>query len=160
MKQTSFCKSSSYSKVFGGELLKNKRKGKRPLSVKKSIHTVLRGEVAKSGSFLKHRQIIHSTITKFADKFAVKIYKEGLARDHLHLILKFKSEQGYKGFVRAVTGVLAKTLKLHWIYRPFTRVIEWGKDFKRACDYVLQNELEGLGLIPYRTRKPQRSLSG
>ena len=42
-----------------------------------------------------------------------------------------------------------------WDARPFTRIIEWGRDYLRACDYLLQNRLEALGFIPYRHRGKQ-----
>lgn len=38
-------------------------------------------------------------------------------------------------------------------FRPFTRVLHWGRDFKTCCDYVLKNTLEALGFIPYQPRE-------
>jgi len=35
---------------------------------------------------------------------------------------------------------------------PFTRIIEWGKDFRSTCNYVLRNTLEALGLQKYKPR--------
>lgn len=39
-----------------------------------------------------------------------------------------------------------------WQFRPFSRVMTWGKDFKIACQYVTQNALEAEGFIPYKKR--------
>ena len=39
-----------------------------------------------------------------------------------------------------------------WDARPFTRIVEWGRDFNRVSDYLLQNSLEAIGFIPYRPR--------
>jgi len=153
MKQKSFFKQSEFPKEFGGELLRGKRKSRRPLTTKKSVHSVLRADTKKSSSFLKHRNKINLTLQKFSKRFGIKIYRKGLAHDHIHFILKFENRQDYANFVRAVSGVLAKFLKIKWLYRPYTRVIEWGRDFKRACTYVFQNELEGLGIIAYQKRK-------
>jgi hypothetical protein len=153
MKQISFFKSNSSSKTFGGELLKNKRKSKRPLSVKKPIHGVLRADLLRSESFFKYRNQISLSLELQATRSGVKIYRQGLARDHVHLVLKFSSLQSYKSFVRAVTGIMAKRFKIKWLYRPFTRIVEWGRDFTTTCAYVLQNELEGLGVVSYRKRK-------
>lgn len=38
-------------------------------------------------------------------------------------------------------------------FRPFTRVLHWGRDFKTCCAYVLRNDLEAMGFVPYQPRK-------
>src|SRR5580700_9445062 len=149
MKQCSFFKNKDFPVEFGGELLENKRKCKRPLSVKKAAHLVMRTDY-DSKSLLKHRGFINSTLTDFSQKFGVKIYERGLEKTHLHLVIKFDSVEDYKSFIRAVSGVLAKILKIKWLWRPFTKVIEWGCHFRKACAYVLQNEREGLGIVRYK----------
>jgi hypothetical protein len=40
-----------------------------------------------------------------------------------------------------------------WQFRPFSRVMRWGRDFKNGCKYVVQNTLEALGFIPYKPRR-------
>jgi hypothetical protein len=40
-----------------------------------------------------------------------------------------------------------------WQFRPFSRVMSWGRDFKSGCEYVVQNTLEALGFIPYKPRR-------
>ncbi len=40
-----------------------------------------------------------------------------------------------------------------WQFRPFSRVMSWGRDFKNGCEYVVQNTLEALGFIPYKPRR-------
>src|ERR1700679_1022251 len=108
MKQKTFFKGNEFPTEFGGELLKNKRKSKRPLSTKKPIHNVLRANLKTSGSFLKHRNIINAVIKKYAERFNIRVYKQGLARDHIHLVTKFENREDHNNFVRSVTGVLAK----------------------------------------------------
>jgi REP element-mobilizing transposase RayT len=152
MKQYSFFKQRDFPKEFGGSLLVGKRKSRRPISIKKSLHVVLKAD-AGATNFFKHRKFIDNTLQKFGDRFQIKIYRKGLESNHLHLILKFSSTESYKNFVRAVSGVLAKALKVKWLYRPYSRIIEWGNAFKKATIYVLQNELEGLGVIPRKPRK-------
>jgi REP element-mobilizing transposase RayT len=157
MKQNSFFNSKDFPKEFGGELLHKKRKTKRPLSTKKAVHGVLRANLEYPKSLLENRNQINAILQKFSKLFNIRIYRQGLARDHLHLILKFERREDYSNFVRAVTGVLSKLFKFKWLYRPFTRVVEWGSDFKKACAYVGQNELEGLGIIPYQKRQRRRA---
>lgn len=38
-------------------------------------------------------------------------------------------------------------------FRPFSRILHWGLDFKRCCNYVTRNTLEALGFTPYTPRK-------
>jgi hypothetical protein len=160
MKQSSFFKNKDFPKEFGGELLRHKRKGMRPLSTKNPLHLVLRADIETSGSLLKYRSLINSTLSRYSKKCDIKIYEQGLAYNHFHVVLRFKNRKNYKSFIRAISGVLAKALKLKWVYRPFTKVIDWGRHFKKACAYALQNELEGLGIIPYQERGRYHPPSG
>lgn len=38
-------------------------------------------------------------------------------------------------------------------FRPFTRILNWGKDFTAGCSYTQINTLEALGFIAYKPRK-------
>lgn len=40
-----------------------------------------------------------------------------------------------------------------WEYRPFSRILYWGKDYNTTIAYLLKNTLEALGFIPYVERK-------
>jgi REP element-mobilizing transposase RayT len=40
-----------------------------------------------------------------------------------------------------------------WQFRPFSRVISWGRDFNSCCQYLLKNTLEAVGFISYQERK-------
>lgn len=40
-----------------------------------------------------------------------------------------------------------------WEFRPFSRIINWGKDFKTCASYLRQNILEALGFVSYKERK-------
>ena len=34
-----------------------------------------------------------------------------------------------------------------WQFRPFSRVVSWGRDFKSCTEYLKQNVLEALGPV-------------
>ncbi len=38
-------------------------------------------------------------------------------------------------------------LKVIFNLRPFTRILSWGRDFKRGLDYQILNQMEALGLV-------------
>lgn len=156
---------------FGGAYLKNSNpKEKRPISTKRSMHLVMRSLVAKgSKSLLRRDQDIREIISFQAKHFGVKIYRFANSGNHLHLVVLPRSRQAFNGFIRAISGLIARkilrvergsaadTKKLSkstfWEKRPFTRIVEWGRDYKQVCNYLLQNTLEALGFILYQPRK-------
>ncbi len=40
-----------------------------------------------------------------------------------------------------------------WQFRPFSRVVSWGRNFKSCARYIKQNVLEAYGFIKYEPRK-------
>ncbi len=40
-----------------------------------------------------------------------------------------------------------------WEYRPFSRIVNWGRDYKNCLAYLKKNLLEALGFIPYTERE-------
>ncbi len=92
----------------------------------------------------------------------VKVYRFANSGNHLHLVILPRSRPAFQAFIRAVSGLIARiTLKVErgralgirfWDARPFTRILAWGRDFRRTSDYLLRNTLEALGFIPYRPR--------
>ena len=138
---------------FGGELLKHKRKSARPLHARKALHIVLRVEDSRCGSLLFNKSFIESIIITYARRFGIFIYSQAVVSNHIHLLIRFTQRKCYKYFIRSISGILAKRLGLKWSHRPFTRVVNFGKDFDIAKDYVIQNELEANGVIPYQPRK-------
>ncbi len=40
-----------------------------------------------------------------------------------------------------------------WQFRPFSRVVNWGRDFKLCVNYLKQNVLEAFGFVQYKPRK-------
>jgi len=156
IQQMNFFKTKDFPVEFGGELLKGRRKSRRPLSTKKPIHLVFRADIKGHQSLKKSRQWINTTIKIYSERFDIKVYQQGLEWNHFHLVVKTARRECFQNFLRALAGVIALKLKLSWAYRPFTRVLNWGRSFRTALRYTLQNELEGLGLIPYQPRGRSR----
>ncbi len=40
-----------------------------------------------------------------------------------------------------------------WEFRPFSRVVNWGRDFRTCVSYLKQNVLEAFGFVKYTPRK-------
>jgi REP element-mobilizing transposase RayT len=175
----------SNKRFFGGSLLVGRRKTPRPLNCKEAIHFVLRSQFAvgrNSFRTTKNQNSIQLILKKAARKHGIRVYRQAIQSNHIHLIIKVPSRYAYKCFIAIISGRIAssvmnqmsfknflKTLtssgrgeglliKLHagqafWEYRPFSRLLHWGKDYKTAYNYLLQNTLEALGFIQYKPRK-------
>ena len=141
---------------FGGSLLENKRKSERVLALKRPIHLTLKGDTANSGSLLYKTKYIKEQIEKWSYKFDIKIYDFSINSNHIHFSAKISSRDNYKKFIKALTGRLAQVLKFKFIVRPFTKIISWGRQFKRLLEYIIQNKEEAAGERPYKPRCESR----
>ncbi len=43
-----------------------------------------------------------------------------------------------------------------WQFRPFSRALNWGRDYRGCCEYLVRNTLEAFGFIAYRPRGRDR----
>ncbi|MGE0762324.1 MAG: transposase [Bdellovibrionales bacterium] len=154
-------------RAFGGALLKKaKNRHARPLSTKEPLHLVLRSSRARGDwSFYKprNRKIIQEGLSRLCRKYGVKVEQFANAGNHLHLLLRIKNRQTYFPFIRGLTGLIAlqvtASTKLKqlcgrfWDARPFTRVVFGWRGYQIAKDYVLLNQLESWGVVPYQRRR-------
>lgn len=136
-------------------------KRRRPFSSKKAIHIVLRSRyfsLRRAGNL----KLIGDLLFHYAHRFGVKIYQNSVNTNHIHLILKADSRENLQAFLRVFAGQIAQRItgcvkgrKLKcsfWAKIAWSRIIEWGRGFKVACDYVYLNQRETLGLSHYRQR--------
>ncbi len=164
--QTSFF--GKQSLAFGGGLLKRSHaSGPRPISSKHYLHVVLKSDVAiltknEDLRLTKRRAAVKVILENKADSFGVKLHKIAIASNHIHLLISFKSRKKYFNWMRRTTGLIARLMlnaekgkpsqKSFWTYRPFTRVVFWGKDYRGVYNYVQRNILEAIGFIEYIPR--------
>lgn len=154
MRQQSFPELPQQTKTFGGRFLKRgRRKSARPLNPKLPLHLVLRLNSNTKASLLYYLGWVEFYLLLFSQRFGVKIYRKATVWNHIHLLLKFPDRRSYRRFIRALTGALSKKFQLEWLHRPFSRIVNWGRDFRSAALYVQRNELEAFGLIPYTPRQ-------
>lgn len=123
---------------------------------------------------MKHAQGIQDVVRQQAQKFGVRVYRLANAGNHLHMIILPNSRSGFNSFVRSLCGIIARMVLgaergsaknvQFWDQRPFTRILEWGREHQGVVRYLVQNSLEALGFIEYTPRKsklknPPRSAS-
>lgn len=158
MKQIKFSFLKDYKKEFGGELLIGKRRAQRPLSCKKPIHLVLRSPQNKV--FTPNNKSLDKLIRKTALRFQIKIYDLALNWSHIHSVISIQHRSDYNKFIRALTSIMAQRIRSKlgsqirvFTLRPFTRILEWGRDLRNAFEYLVLNQLESFGLIRRPTKK-------
>src|SRR5258708_1940379 len=125
------------SPSFGGSKQKGNPKTARTVDSKQALHIVMRSALAtRERSFLLKARRIEDILSKQAARFNVRLYNVANAGNHLHLLLKFHSRRGLRGFIRASTGLIARLvldaergrawrssiLKGFWGARPFSRI--------------------------------------
>jgi REP element-mobilizing transposase RayT len=99
--------------------------------------------------------------SRLGKKYFVRTYQFANSGTHLHFLSQYKDKKAFQNFLRAFTGLVArfvtktekgKSFGKFWTSTIWSRLVTWGKAFRVARRYVLQNELEALGIIPYQPR--------
>ena len=183
MKQLHLIPEFNARKEHGGTFSLGKRRKQRPLSLKKPLHLVLRSDFASgSRSLLRHRPLIEKIIAKAKKRFAIRVYEMPIVSNHIHIMIRGRTRQDLQNFFRVVAGHIAQELlrqfpvlpiervkrggasktrekeNRFWQTRIYSRIVSWGREYLHVKEYVIQNALEALGLIPYKTRG-KRSLA-
>jgi REP element-mobilizing transposase RayT len=156
-----------------------RRRSKRPLSTKEALHLVMRSSWAHGPyCLLRRRKEIEHVIRLTAQTYGVRLYRFAIVSNHIHLLIKVSRRELYCRFIRVVTGRIAERVmrslsfsnfrKTHptpsqtepqgigqqfWQFRPFSRIVHWGRDYNGCAAYIEQNVLEALGFVRYKPRK-------
>jgi len=151
MRQVGFSFLKSYKKEFGGSLLVGKRKTRRPISTKHPIHLVLKTNGAKV--FLPNQNWIQNLIRGECSRFGIKLYDFAPNWTHIHLLIRISKREDYIKFIRSLNSQIVLKLskikgeKMKGLFnlRPYTKIISWGRQFKRTLDYQILNQIESIG---------------
>ena len=173
MKQLELFGGTKLSSVHGGEYAIGKRKTKRYISTNKAMHLTARSSLAVGQFSFRRKEnlkVIRSLIANLGVRYHIKIYAQGIESNHFHILGRAKRVKDFQNFQRVLLGQVAqkitkavrgKPFGKFWDKLSFTRVIEWGKkSFLYAKNYVIQNELEASGIIPYTPRKKRPPIKG
>lgn len=167
-RQTAFFTAAN---THGGTLNAGKRKVSRPIATKRPMHVVLKSSKAH-GSHSLHSQSrwLETLLRKVSSQFGVRVFRYSNNGNHLHLVVQAKTRKGFQSFLIAFSGVVAQKIMgsykgvpqkaRFWDHIPFTRIVEWGRDFQNAIAYTDQNYLEERGLLSYRPRPNVKASTG
>lgn len=151
------------STFFGGALLKSSHaKVARPLSCSRPMHIVFKSNRALGKLSLLQKgnaYIIRKVLRLQSKKFRVTLLSQKNAGTHIHLFIKGKTKIEITNFIRTISALIARYVqrvhkgsaakKRFWDQRPFTRIVEGYTGLRVALSYIIQSELEALGVIPY-----------
>jgi REP element-mobilizing transposase RayT len=170
MKQTTMGFFGKSRKEHGGSLFKGKRKEARPLSTKHPIHLTLKS--TGNSFFYPSNRALDKLIRNCADKYNIKIYDLALNWSHIHAMILIPTREAYKAFIKTLTSLIVELIskqrgrKLTQIFDllPYTRILSWGREFKKVLEYIIQNQMEALGLISRKkkskTQPAKKTCSG
>jgi REP element-mobilizing transposase RayT len=105
---------------------------------------------------LVHRKFVDEVVRHWARACGVRIYEIVNVGNHLHLVIKISDVNSYKKFIRIITARIARHIGQRergparankwapsdfqfWLGRPFTRIIEWGRDWDNLLNYMIKN---------------------
>jgi REP element-mobilizing transposase RayT len=162
-------------KEHGGAYSIRRRKSKRPISSRNAYHVTLRSDVATGKRYLRrHKNLINKIIGKAKRRFCVRVYEQAICGNHIHLLVRGRSQVGLQNFFRVVAGHIAQKIleqfpllaseqkkrgnaleyqRKFWGALIYSRRVRWGRDFKNVMNYIEMNTLEAIGWIPYQKRK-------
>ena len=134
-------------------MLKSNPKAKRPISTAEAIHLVLKSQHATGKHSMLHSynaKKIEAVIRSQAKFWGLKVYHYVNVGNHLHLVIKLNNRRSFNPFIRAITGLIARHVLnaergsakevQFWVARPFTRIINWGKDYLNINKYMQKNK--------------------
>jgi hypothetical protein len=141
----------------GGIVRKGRRKLRRPLDTKRSLHVVLRSSKARGGNSFLHRRnkgTIHLLLIDTAARYGIKIYGYENVGNHIHLVIRGRTRRCLQAFLKVfpqrlmfqVTGARKGQPRGRFFDAiAYSRVVAWGREFKIVKDYLWKNRLEALG---------------
>ncbi len=161
---------------FGGACsARGNPRAARPVVTKRPMHVVMRSSLARGhfSLWMHHRALVECCLRQ-GRRFGVKVIDFTNAGNHIHLIVQARSREAYRGFIRAVAGLVPRiVLRVEkgrslvgefpqwkeresvgfWDARPFTRVVEWGRDFNALKRYLVFNRAGMQGLLRLSARE-------
>jgi REP element-mobilizing transposase RayT len=137
----------------GGDIRRGQRKLERPVSTRRPMHVVLTSRRARGPwSLRKHDRAVREVLRRMARRFDVRIYDFANVGSHLHLVLRARRREGFRGFLRSFAGIVARRVTGAERANPsgpffdglaWSRVVSWGRDYWGLRHYVFRNQIEG-----------------
>ncbi len=158
-KQFSFEFNKKFKTAHGGKFARGKRKCARPITTKEPMHIVLKSSKA-CGQYNMLRKVnlicVENVVRYYAKINYIKIYNYANVGNHLHILVRTKSREGFKRFLKTITARIAVIVTgakkgtafgKFWDDLAFTRIVKWGRDYVGTQLYLTKNLFEGDGIV-------------
>jgi hypothetical protein len=84
----------------------------------------------------------------------VRVHRFANVGNHLHFLLSARKRDDLRSFLREFAGAVAVSVTgsakgrpgRFWDSPPWSKIVEWGRQFARTKSYILLNVLESSGL--------------
>lgn len=112
----------------------------------------------------KHCDPIHHLTQRLAQRWGIRIYRYANVGNHIHLLIRVPSRVRLQRFLKELAGGIPilitgarkgsglsknKNQRGFWDHLAFTRIVHFGRDFKKMCRYLIKNLFESAG-VPMR----------
>ncbi len=123
---------------------------------------VIKSEKAKGNfSFVNHQSAMVRAISAASKKWNITVYDKAVNFNHVHFVIRIKSESDYRSWIRELTSEIVRFISMKtgikltqfFSLRPWTRILNWGRDYKNAMEYLILNKMEVVGLRPSKKSK-------
>jgi REP element-mobilizing transposase RayT len=126
------------------------------------MHVVLHSHRALGDwSLLHHRRKVRETLRLCADRNGVKICDFANVGSHLHLLVQVRRREAFQAFLRSFAGIVARVVTGarrgrpargggFWSALAWSRVVQWGRDYRQVLHYVFRNRIEASDGIAIR----------
>ncbi len=128
--------------------------------------------------FTKSERSIVRLMKQMAQRYSIKIKSFSVQKDHIHVLVYPESsaqprraKANFQNFLRLFSSQMGRKYKMIfnklgiqapksiWTYRPFTRLVSWGKkSLNSILKYIEKNTLEALGFVQYSNRNHRLDL--
>lgn len=104
----------------------------------------------------EHRTRIERLIQRASTGHGVRVYRFSNVGNHLHLLVRARTREGFQNFLRVITAQTAALVTgarkgnprgKFWDALAYSRVVGWGREFKKLQAYLSKNLLEGMRLF-------------
>ncbi len=107
---------------------------------------------------ITNRKLYNAYIKAVSGQIASHVMQQKSFKDFFKACMKVDAGGGTKALNEVPKASKAKGIVVgrptgFWEFRPFSRVVNWGRDFKNCVGYLQQNFLEAFGFVHYRPRK-------
>lgn len=145
-------------KSHGGANSVGKEKKARPIATKRPMHLIFRSSRAKgewSFTHSRNRDRLEKHLRATARRFHIKLYRFANVGNHFHLLVQARRREDLQNFLRVfaqgvvflVTGACKGNPKgKFWDALAYSRIVEWGRDWKNMLEYLSKNMLESRGM--------------